>query len=248
LSFDWVSNPEAWIALLTLTAIEIVLGIDNIVFITILAGRLKEGQRDLARKLGLMVAMVTRILLLLGISWVVQLTEPLFEVLGHGFSGRDIILLFGGMFLLAKSTLEIHHMLEGQASDLPGVVQATFIGVVVQIGLLDIVFSLDSVITAVGLADDVSVMILAIVIAVMVMLFSAKVVGDFVEEHPTLKMLALSFLLLIGLTLVTEAFHLHIPKGYVYFAMAFSLLVEVLNLRLRTKAAHKVQLNRKFGG
>lgn len=239
-------DPHAWIALITLAAVEIVLGIDNIVFIAILANRLPENQRAKARTLGLLVAMVTRIMLLLSISWVTQLTEPLVTVFAHGISGRDLILFSGGMFLLGKSTVEIHHQLEGVSEGVPSSYKATFGRVLLQIAILDIVFSLDSVITAVGLAEHVSVMIMAIVCAVFVMMFAAGPVSSFVEAHPTIKMLALSFLLLIGLTLVTEACGIHIPKGYVYFAMGFSLFVEVLNVRSRKKNANSVHLHHKF--
>jgi predicted tellurium resistance membrane protein TerC len=227
-------DPNAWLAFATLTALEVVLGIDNIIFITILANRLPEAQRDSARRFGLLLAMGTRILLLLSLAWVMRLTEPLFSVFEHAVSGRDLILLFGGLFLIAKSTMEIHAALEGpedHAIASPGSV--SFMGVIVQIGLLDIIFSLDSVITAVGLVDQVPVMIAAIVTAVLVMMVAAGPVGRFVEGHPTIKMLALSFLILIGVALVGEGAGLHIPKGYIYFAMAFSLGVEMLNMRVR---------------
>ena len=232
----WISDPQIWIALLTLSAIEIVLGIDNIVFISILAERLPAGQRERARVLGLAVAMVTRILLLLSLTWVMRLTAPLFALLGQEISGRDLILLGGGVFLLAKSTLEIHENLEhpgGHRS--AGKAAASFLGVIVQIGLLDLVFSLDSVITAIGLAQHVPVMVAAIVLAVLVMMLASRAVSGFIEKHPTVKVLALSFLLLIGVALVAEAFDLHLPKGYIYFAMAFSLFVEMLNLRMRAR-------------
>ena len=236
----WISDPQIWIALLTLSAIEIVLGIDNIVFISILAERLPAGQRERARVLGLAVAMVTRILLLLSLTWVMRLTAPLFAVLGQEISGRDLILLGGGVFLLAKSTLEIHENLEhpgGHRS--AGKAAASFLGVIVQIGLLDLVFSLDSVITAIGLAQHVPVMVAAIVLAVLVMMLAARSVSAFIEKHPTVKVLALSFLLLIGVALVAEAFDLHLPKGYIYFAMAFSLFVEMLNLRMRARRENR---------
>ena len=233
------TQPETWIALLTLTALEIVLGIDNIIFITILAGKLPPEQRDKARIVGLSLAMFMRIGLLFFISLIVGLTAPLFSVFDHEFSGRDLILLGGGLFLIAKSTFEIHERLEGPESHAQagGTARAaaSFGGVIVQILLLDIVFSLDSVITAVGLVDELPVMVIAIIVAVLVMLVSAKTIGEFVDRHPSLKMLALAFLLLIGTTLVAEGFHVEIPKGYIYFAMGFSVFVEVLNLRTRSR-------------
>jgi predicted tellurium resistance membrane protein TerC len=231
-------DPQAWVAFLTLTALEVVLGIDNIIFITILANRLPAAQRAPARRFGLLLAMGTRILLLLSLAWVMRLTEPLFAVAGHAVSGRDLILLFGGLFLIAKSTMEIHSALEGpEEHAVGGAVKGGFLGVIVQIGLLDIIFSLDSVITAVGLVDQVPVMIAAIVTAVLVMMVAAGPVGRFVERHPAIKMLALSFLILIGVALVGEGAGLHIPKGYIYFAMAFSLAVEMLNMRMRRRRA-----------
>jgi predicted tellurium resistance membrane protein TerC len=233
---DWIANPEAWVALLTLTALEIVLGIDNIIFISILVGRLPEHQRNKARILGLALAMGTRILLLLSLTWVMRLTDPLFTVQGQAFSGRDLILAVGGLFLLWKSTFEIHQSLEGEEEAHEGKAAAGFAGVLVQIALLDIIFSLDSVITAVGLANEIAVMVLAVVTAVIVMMFASRSIGEFVDRHPTIKILALSFLVLIGVTLIVEAFGVHIPKGYVYFAMAFSFSVEMLNLRMRRKA------------
>ncbi|MGU5613611.1 TerC family protein [Aeromonas caviae] len=231
---EWIADPSAWVALATLTLLEIVLGIDNIIFISILVGRLPEAQRQKARILGLGLAMGTRILLLLSLAWVMRLTEPLFTVLGEAISGRDLILLVGGLFLIAKSTHEIHQSLEGAAEE-AGVVSKTagFLSTLVQIAILDIIFSLDSVITAVGMADHVPVMVLAIIIAVGVMMFAAKPIGDFVDTHPTIKMLALSFLILVGVALMAEGLDLHIPKGYIYFAMAFSLVVEMINIRLR---------------
>ena len=239
---DWLAQPETWIALLTLTALEIVLGIDNIIFISILAGKLPHEQQARARTWGLALAMITRILLLLSLSWIMRLTEPWFTVLGQGISGRDLILLFGGLFLMAKSTHEIHDKLEGpeEAEVRTGKKTVRFTGVIVQIMLLDIVFSLDSVITAVGMANQVAVMVAAIIIAVIIMMLSSSAVSEFVHRHPTVKMLALSFLLLIGVTLIVEAFHQHIPKGYIYFAMAFSVFVEMLNLRIR-KGSEKVK-------
>jgi predicted tellurium resistance membrane protein TerC len=231
---EWISSPEAWIALLTLTVLEIVLGIDNIVFISILAGKLPPNQQARARTIGLALAMITRVLLLLSLTWIMRLTAPLFAVIGHEVSGRDLILLIGGLFLIWKSTHEIHERLEGEsAADRTARGAVTMRGVLVQIALLDIVFSLDSVITAVGMANQVAVMIAAIMLAVGFMMFAAGPVSAFVERHPTVKMLALSFLLLIGVTLIVEGVGQHIAKGYVYFAMAFSVFVEVLNLRSR---------------
>ncbi len=232
---DLFTDPQAWIALATLLALEIVLGVDNIVFNSNLDGKLPADQRKKARTLGLSLALITRILLLLSISWVIGLTEPLFAVLGKEISGRDIILIVGGLFLIAKSTHEMHQRLEGEEGESSARVAASFKGVIFQILLLDIVFSLDSVITAVGMAEDVSVMILAVVVAVGVMLVSAGAISEFVERHPTVKMLALSFLLLIGLSLIAEGFDHHIPKGYIYFAMGFSVFVEMINLRAKKK-------------
>ena len=241
---EWMTTAEGWIALLTLTVLEIVLGIDNIVFISILAGKLPHGQRDFARKVGLGLAMLMRIALLLSITWVMRLTSPLFAVVGQEISGRDLILIVGGLFLLGKSTHEIHDKLEGEEGRASAGVAASFSSVIVQIMLLDIVFSLDSVITAVGMAEDVAVMVLAVIVAVGVMLVSAGTISEFVERHPTVKMLALSFLLLIGVSLIAEGLDQHIPKGYIYFAMAFSVFVEMLNLRLRARqrAAEPVHL------
>ncbi|PWG65845.1 TerC family protein [Spiribacter halobius] len=237
--FEWITDPNAWVALATLTAMEIVLGIDNIIFISILADRLPEAQRARARRIGLMVAMATRLLLLFSLVWLMGLTRPLFELFGMAPSGRDLILLAGGLFLIAKATVEIHAKLEGEgaAEHLPNRAAAGFAGVLLQIALLDLVFSVDSVITAVGMAEDVAVMALAIIIAVGVMLLSVGFISRFVEQHPTIKMLALSFLLLIGVSLVGEGLGFHIPKGYIYFAMAFSVLVELLNLRVRARRA-----------
>ena len=234
---ELLTNPETWIALLTLTALEIVLGIDNIVFISILAGKLPVEQRARARRVGLGLAMFIRVALLLSLVWIIRLTAPLFTVLGNEISGRDLILLFGGLFLLAKSTHEIHQKLEGEEGRVSTRTTASFGSVIVQILLLDIVFSLDSVITAVGMVNEIAVMVAAVVIAVGFMLVFAGPIGGFVERHPTVKMLALSFLLLIGFALVAEGFDQHIPKGYIYFAMAFSLGVELLNLRLRRRTA-----------
>jgi predicted tellurium resistance membrane protein TerC len=239
---DWIGNGEIWVALLTLTTLEIVLGIDNIIFISILAGKLPPEQRDRARIVGLGAAMIMRILLLLFINVIVGLTDPIFTIVDQDVSGRDLILLGGGLFLLGKSTFEIHEKLEGHEGGGPVRAASSFASVIIQIMLLDIVFSLDSVITAVGMADDIGVMIAAVVIAIGVMLFASGPIAAFVEEHPTVKMLALSFLLLIGMSLVAEGAHQHIPKGYIYFAMAFSVLVELLNLRLRAKPEHPVHL------
>jgi predicted tellurium resistance membrane protein TerC len=234
--FSWISSADGWIALATLTLLEIVLGIDNIIFISILAGKLREAERDRARTLGLTLAMVTRILLLLSITWVMGLTATLFAVAGQEISGRDLILIAGGLFLIAKSTHEIHDKLEGEEGHGSARAAASFGGVLIQIALLDIVFSLDSVITAVGMAEHVSVMILAVVAAVGVMLVSAGRISAFVEKHPTVKVLALSFLLLIGMSLIAEGFGQHIRKGYIYFAMGFSVVVEMINLRVRAKS------------
>ena len=233
---EWITTAEGWIALVTLTVLEIVLGIDNIVFISILAGKLPTELRARARKVGLSLAMLMRIALLLSITWVMRLTTPLFSAVGQEISGRDLILIVGGLFLLAKSTHEIHDKLEGEEGHSSAKVASSFNTVIVQILLLDIVFSLDSVITAVGMAEDVVVMILAVIIAVGVMLVSAGTISDFVERHPTVKMLALSFLLLIGVSLVAEGLDQHIPKGYIYFAMSFSVFVEMINLRVRARS------------
>jgi predicted tellurium resistance membrane protein TerC len=241
----WANSAEGWIALGTLTVLEIVLGIDNIVFISILAGKLRPEDRARARKVGLSLAMIIRILLLLSITWVMSLTAPLFAVLGREISGRDVILLVGGLFLIGKSTLEIHEKLEGVEGHGSAKVAKSFASVIIQILLLDIVFSLDSVITAVGMAEDVAVMILAVIIAVGVMLVSSSAISEFVDRHPTVKILALSFLLLIGVSLIGEGLDQHIPKGYIYFAMAFSVFVEMINLRIRAKA-DPVQLHQPY--
>ena len=230
-----LTSPEAWLGLLTLTVLEIVLGIDNIIFISILAGKLPAAQQARARRLGLAGAMVTRIALLAALAWIIRLTAPLFHVLGRPFSGRDLILIAGGLFLLAKSTREIHEGLEGEAGHADMRVRAAFAAVVGQIVLLDIVFSLDSVITAVGMARHLSVMIAAVVLAVGVMMFAATPISDFVHRHPTVKMLALSFLVLIGVSLIADGLGQHIAKGYIYFAMAFSVFVEMLNIRVRSR-------------
>jgi predicted tellurium resistance membrane protein TerC len=232
---DWISQPEAWIAFLTLVALELVLGVDNVIFISILAGKLPVSQQQRARTTGISMAVITRILLLLSISWVIGLTEPLFTVLSFDISGRDLILIAGGLFLLGKATLEIHHKLEGVEGQRSSKVAASFASVIIQIMLLDIVFSLDSVITAVGMVDEVMIMIVAVIVAAGVMVWSAKPLGEFVEHHPTIKILALSFLLLIGFTLIVEGLHQHIPKGYIYFAVFYSLFVQLLNIRIRKK-------------
>jgi predicted tellurium resistance membrane protein TerC len=244
---DWLSSPEIWIALLTLTALEIVLGIDNIIFISILAGKLPAAQQKRARLVGLALAMITRVALLFSLAWLVRLTTPLFTVLKEEISGRDLILLLGGLFLIAKSTHEIHNKLEGEEGEGLRKAAASFAGVIVQIALLDIIFSLDSVITAVGMANHLPVMVTAVVIAVLVMMVSAGKISDFVEDHPTVKMLALSFLLLIGVSLIAESLDHHINKGYIYFAMGFSVFVEMLNLRLRKKKVEPVQLRSSYG-
>jgi predicted tellurium resistance membrane protein TerC len=230
------TDPQVWVAFLTLLALELVLGVDNVVFISILAGKLPPEQRKRARQVGLGLALVTRILLLFSLAWIIRLTAPLFEVLGHPFSGRDLILLLGGLFLMGKAVHEMHNRLEGDEGHSSARVPPSFTGVIVQILLLDVVFSLDSVITAVGMVEQIEVMIAAVVIAVIVMLVSAGAISDFVERHPTVKMLALSFLLLIGVTLVADGLGHHIPKGYIYFAMGFSVFVELLNLRARGKS------------
>lgn len=236
---EWLSNPETWIALLTLTSLEIVLGIDNLVFISILAGKLPKEQQGRASQVGLALALITRIGLLLSIAWITRLTNPLFTLplLNQGVSGKDLIMFVGGLFLIGKSTFEIHDKLEGTEGHADAKVAASaFAGVLIQIMLLDVVFSLDSVITAVGMADNVWIMVTAIIIAVIIMILSVNGISGFVEEHPTIKILALSFLLLIGFSLVVEGLHQEIPKGYIYFAMGFSVFVELLNLRLRDRA------------
>ena len=233
----WLANPQVWIGLITLTALEIVLGIDNVVFISIVAGKLPAGSQERARRTGLALAMVIRIFLLLSISWIMGLTQPLLSILGFDLTGRAIILIAGGLFLIAKSTREIHHKLEEEETIGATRVAPSFGAVLTQILLLDIVFSLDSVITAVGMVDQVAVMIVAVVLAVAVMMFSAGMISRFVERHPTLKMLALSFLLLIGVNLIGDGLGFHIPKGYTYFAMGFSVFVEMLNLRIRARRA-----------
>ena len=239
---EWITDIEIWIALLTLTSLEIVLGIDNIVFISILASKLPAKEQPRARQVGLGLAMFMRSGLLLSIAWIIKLTAPLFTILSQEISGRDIILIAGGLFLLGKSTYEIHDNLEGKEGDSSNKVKSTFSGVIVQIMLLDIVFSLDSVITAVGMVDSVAVMIAAIVIAVVVMMLSVNSISDFVDKHPTIKILALSFLLLIGVSLIAEGLDQHIPKGYIYFAMGFSVFVEMLNMRLSDRGVAPVDL------
>lgn len=242
---EWITNPESLIALLTLTVLEIVLGIDNIIFISILSGKLPKHQQDNARLTGLALAMITRILLLFSIVWIMKLTLPLFTVLGQEISGRDIILIAGGLFLLAKSTFEIHDKLEGDEGHRSAKVAKSFGSVITQILLLDIVFSLDSVITAVGMANNIIIMIVAVVIAVGIMMVSSKSISNFVEKHPTVKMLALAFLLLIGVSLIAEGLDQHISKGYIYFAMAFSVFVEMLNLKMKSKTK-PVELRNRF--
>lgn len=240
--FEWIASPEAWVALATLTALEIVLGIDNIIFLSILVGRLPEHQRALGRTMGLGFAMLTRLALLFSLTWVMSLTHPFMSPFGYDISGRDLILIGGGLFLLYKATVEIHQSVEGEDEEAElKTGSSKFLVVIMQIAILDIVFSLDSVITAVGLVSQLSLMAIAIVIAVGVMMFAAKSIGEFVENHPTVKILALSFLVVVGVTLVMEGFDVHVPKGYIYFAMAFSLGVEMINIRMRKKLATKAQ-------
>jgi predicted tellurium resistance membrane protein TerC len=241
---EWVTSPEIWIALVTLTALEIVLGVDNIIFISVVAGKLPRAQQSRARRVGLLAAMFMRIALLFSLSWLSRLTAPLLTVVGQDISGRDLILILGGMFLLGKSTWEIHENLEGAGGEVARTVPASFGALIVQIMLLDIVFSLDSVITAIGMAQQLAVMVAAVVIAVGVMMWASQPIGSFVDRHPTVKMLALSFLLLIGCSLVAEGFDQHISKGYIYFAMGFSVFVEMINLRVRSRAP--LHLNRTY--
>ena len=244
---EWWTNPEIWIGLISLTALEIVLGIDNVVFISILAGKLPDHQQAQARRVGLSLALLTRIALLLSLAWIISLTTPIIAVFGRGLSGRDMILIGGGLFLLAKSTREIHDKLEGAEGHAHQRISPSFTSVIVQILLLDIVFSLDSVITAVGMVDYLGVMIAAIVIAVVIMLLSAEAISAYITRHPTIKILALSFLLLIGAALVMEGLHQPIPKGYIYFAMSFSIFIEMINLRLRAyKQAKPVRLRQAY--
>ncbi|MGH7884488.1 MAG: TerC family protein [Thermodesulfobacteriota bacterium] len=239
-------NPQNWISLLTLTALEIVLGIDNIVFISIIANKLPENQRKRGRYIGLLLAMLTRILLLFLLSILIKLTNPIFTLLSQGISGRDIILIIGGLFLLVKSTIEIHGSLEGTSNDNKSIKVSGFFSVIIQIALVDIVFSLDSVITAIGIAEHLSIMVAAIIISIIVMIFAANLISDFIENHPTMKMLALSFLILIGFALIADGLELHIPKGYIYFAMAFSILVEMLNLKLRGRSKNVTRLQKTY--
>jgi predicted tellurium resistance membrane protein TerC len=243
--FDWITSAEGWIALLTLTVLEIVLGVDNIIFISILSGKLPQAQREKARRLGLLLAMLMRIALLFSIAWVTRLRQPLFALFDHGVSGRDLVLILGGLFLLAKSTHEIHNNLEGEGEHGSARAVSSMASVITQIMLLDIVFSLDSVITAIGMAEHLTVMVIAVIAAVAVMMVAARPIGEFVERHPTVKMLALSFLLLIGLSLILDGVGQHVSKGYIYFAMGFSVFVEMINLRVR-RGAEPVHLRRKY--
>lgn len=243
---ELLSNPQAWIAFATLTVLELVLGIDNIIFISILVDKLPKAQQELARRVGLFAAMFMRVGLLLVLAWIVGLVEPLFTVLNEGISGRDLILICGGLFLIWKSTGEIHQSLEGaEESHAPGAAKAVFSAVIVQIMIVDLVFSLDSIITAVGMVDDVRVMIAAVIASVALMMVFAGAIGRFVSDHPTIKMLALSFLVVVGVVLVAEGFGHHVPKGYIYFAMAFSLGVEMINITMRKRAANKVKLRQQ---
>jgi predicted tellurium resistance membrane protein TerC len=245
---DWLTDPQAWIAFFTLVALELVLGVDNVIFISILASKLPAAQQQRARVTGLGMAVLSRILLLFSLSWIIGLSAPLFSIFGYEMSGRDLILILGGLFLLAKSTYEIHQKLEGEEGHTSTRVKASFFSVIVQILLLDVVFSLDSVITAVGMVDQLEIMVAAVVIATGVMILLARPLGDFVDRHPTIKILALSFLLLIGFTLIVEGLHQHIPKGYIYFAMGFSVFVEMLNLKLRNARTSPVKLHEAYAG
>lgn len=247
--FEWIMQPEAWVALLTLTALEIVLGIDNIIFISILVGRLPAEQRVFARRAGLGLALLTRLGLLMSLAWIMGLTDPLFTLLNQAISGRDIILIGGGLFLLAKSTHEIHNSLEGDDENegtMAGKAGAALLSILMQIAVLDIVFSLDSVITAVGMVSNVTLMALAIIIAVGIMLWASGPISDFVDAHPSIKMLALSFLILVGVTLIAEGLGLHVPKGYIYFAMAFSFGVEMINIRMRKNRSKAIALRKQI--
>ena len=239
-------SPEAWIAFLTLTALELVLGIDNIIFISILVDKLPKARQEVARRLGLFLAMFMRIALLLVLSWIVGLTEPVLTVLGRAISGRDLILIAGGLFLIWKSTGEVHQLLEGEEGEESRKVAASFAGVIVQIMIIDLVFSLDSIITAVGMVSDVAVMIAAVIASVGLMMLFAASIGRFVSDHPTIKMLALSFLVVVGVVLIADGFGHHVPKGYIYFAMAFSVCVEMLNIRMRRRAARPVELREPY--
>ncbi len=243
---EWLSDPQTWIAFLTLVALELVLGVDNVIFISILSGKLPLNQQSKARKTGIGLAVFSRILLVLSLSWIIGLTDPLFSVFSFHVSGLDLILLIGGLFLMGKATMEIHQKLEGVEGHSSAKVKATFVNVILQILVLDVVFSLDSVITAVGMVDHVAIMIAAVIVAAIGMILSADALSAFVEGHPTVKMLALSFLLLIGFTLIVESLHQHIPKGYIYFAMGFSVLVEMLNLRLRTTEREPIKLHQPY--
>lgn len=243
---ELLSDPQVWMAFATLTALELVLGIDNIIFISILVDKLPVEQREAARRLGLFMAMFMRIGLLLILAWIVGLTAPLFTILGQGISGRDLVLILGGLFLLWKSVGEIHESLEGAEGSASGAVKATFAAVILQIMVIDLVFSLDSIITAVGMVDQVAVMIAAVIASVGLMMFFAGPIGRFVSDHPTIKMLALSFLVVVGVVLIAEGFDHHVPKGYIYSAMAFSLVVEMLNIRMRKRSAHPVHLHSPY--
>ena len=241
--FDWIADPHMWVGLATLTALEIVLGIDNIIFLSVIVAKLPEKQQKVARRTGLLGAMLIRLLLLVGMAWVMELTTPLFEIFDRGISGRDMILIVGGMFLIAKASMEIHHTIDEPAEKTAKAV-ASLVGTIIQIILLDVIFSLDSVITAVGMVDHLTVMMLAVIISVGVMLLAARMIGDFVEKHPSIKMLALSFLILVGFVLLLDGVQIHVPKGYIYFAMAFSLSVETLNL-LNRKRKQKNRLQKQ---
>lgn len=246
MDFSWISNPESWVALVTLIVLELVLGVDNIIFISILAGKLPREDQARARTTGIMLAVISRILLLLSLSWIISLEEPLFSLFGFDFSGHNLILIAGGLFLLYKSTSEIHDKLEGQEGHASAKVAANFVSVIIQIMLLDVVFSLDSVITAVGMSKEIMIMIIAVIVAAGVMIFTSGPIGEFVESHPTVKMLALSFLLMIGLTLILDGFGREVPKGYVYFAMGFSIFVEMINLRVRDSHVKPVNLREPY--
>ena len=241
---EWLADPQIWIAFVTLVALELVLGVDNVIFISILSNKLPAHQQQRARRIGLALAVISRILLLFSLSWIVGLTSPLFSVLNFEIAGRDILLFLGGLFLLGKATNEIHEKLEGVEGHSSARVMPSFVSVMVQVLLLDVVFSLDSVITAIGLVDQISIMAIAIVLAVLVMLVAAKGISDFVDEHPTIKILALSFLILVGVTLMVEGFDVHVPKGYIYFVMAFSVTVEMLNIRMREKRVVPIKLHK----